>query len=565
MSEWLDLTNVCAREGLAQRPIAWRGDALIERNHFLADVSSWHAAFLAQPGSRVALYFNDSYAFAAALYGAWHAGKEVYLPGDAQPATLNQLLPQMDGVAGDLPGAMVPVRGTSGPVCLQPLSLRETRLVVFTSGSSGSPLAIPKHLAQLQAETNTLQTVFGTYMDAAGPATVYSTVSHQHIYGLLFCTLWPLAAGRPFVTERLVYPEQMAERLGERASVLVSSPAHLKRLPDTIDWQSARRGLRGVFSSGGPLPPESALTALQLMGHSPAEVYGSSETGGIAWRQRALHGDHWQPLSGIQWRIEDELLAVQSPHLADEAWWRTSDRVAAHPDGSFVLQGRSDRVVKIEEKRVSLTAVEMALTACDQVAEARTLVVDMPAGPRLAAAIVPTEAGWIELRERGKRAVNEALRTHVLQTVERIALPRRFRYVRSLPVNTQGKSTEMLLAALFKPLQPEARWLERGPQQAVVVLDIHPDLAVFDGHFPEIAVLPGVAQLDWAIEFAHSVFPLPARCLRVEALKFQRPVLPGGSLELRLNWQPEKSQLDFSFRSDAGIYSSGRIILGPGD
>ena len=40
-----------------------------------------------------------------------------------------------------------------------------------------------------------------------------------------------------------------------------------------------------------------------LLGVAPVEVYGSSETGGVAWRQRARHGDTWQPLPGIAQRF----------------------------------------------------------------------------------------------------------------------------------------------------------------------------------------------------------------------------------------------------------------------
>src|SRR5262249_8163800 len=119
---------------------------------------------------------------------------------------------------------------------------------------------------------------------------IWATVTHQHIYGLLFRVLWPLAAGRPFAAGRLVFNEEIAHRVAGPA-VLVASPAHLRRLPETVDWSPVRAGLRAVFSSGGPLPPEAADATLALLGVAPVEVYGSSETGGVAWRQRARHGD----------------------------------------------------------------------------------------------------------------------------------------------------------------------------------------------------------------------------------------------------------------------------------
>lgn len=564
MADWLSLAEVAARPGLAGRAVALRGGEPIRRAQFLADVQAWCAGFAALRGARVALYFDDSYDFAAALYGAWHAGKQVFLPGDAQPATLQRLLPEVDGCAGALPGALRPVAGAKP--ALAPLDPRTTGLCVYTSGSSGEPLAIHKRLDQLDAEIHHQQLVFGERVDTGGPARVYGTVSHQHIYGLLFCTLWPLAAGRPFVAERLVYPEEMAARLAEGGCILVSSPAHLRRLPEALDWQPARSRLRAVYSSGGPLPPEAAQASLELLGQSPIEVFGSSETGGIAWRQRAVQGERWTLLPGVEWRIDDgDLLAVRSAHLPGADWWVSADRVRALPaseGGGFAMLGRADRIAKIEEKRVSLTAVEAALAACSEVEEARVLVLGHEGSQRLAAAVVPSQSGWALLQRDGKRALNERLRAVLLQTVERVALPRSWRYLHALPVNAQGKSTESLLSALFRPMMPKVTWRSREAQDAQAELDIVPELLVFDGHFPDAAVLPGVAQLDWAVTLARECFALPPGFQRIEALKFRRQVAPGTRLLLELQWHEAERVLVFAYHSGGEMHASGRIVFG---
>lgn len=565
MVDWLPLSEVVSRAGLAARPVAWRGGLLIDRRRFIADVTAWQAAFARRPGWRMALYFNDGYDFACALFGAWHAGKEVCLPGDAQPATLQRLLPEVDACAGDLPGALRPLPGGSPAAGLAPLDLQRTRLVVYTSGSSGEPLAIPKGLVQLDAEMQTLQAVFGTRMDAEGPAAVYATVSHQHIYGLLFHILWPLAAGRPFVVERLVYPQEMAALLGRGRTLLVSSPSHLKRLPAGLDWPGVADGLQAVFSSGGPLAPDAAESALALLGHSPIEVFGSSETGGIAWRQRAVHGDHWTALPGIGWRVDAGLLSVRSPHLPDDGWHATADRVQALDGGGFVLLGRADRVVKIEEKRVSATAMEQVLCRGGELLEARVVALQAEAGARLAVVGVPGAAGRDLLRQ-GKRLLNERLRAALLDTVERVALPRRFRYVDALPVNAQGKVTEASLLALFRPLLPPAVWKAQSAVSALAELHITDDLLAFDGHFPEAPLLPGVVQLDWAITFGRRCFPMmPRRFLRVTQLKFQRPVVPGSLLQLTLQWDAARQALGFVYSSTDGKHASGSLHFGSDD
>jgi acyl-coenzyme A synthetase/AMP-(fatty) acid ligase/3-hydroxymyristoyl/3-hydroxydecanoyl-(acyl carrier protein) dehydratase len=571
MVEWLSLAEVASAPGLADRPVALRGGVCIGRTRFLADVAAWRASFAAHTGRRFALYFDDACAFTAALFGAWHAGKAVYLPGDAQPATVERLLTQVDGCAGLLPGALTmaeeqPDRaGTPQPVALD---AQGSSLVIYTSGSSGEPSAIAKTLAQLDAEVHTLQAAFGARVDGAGAATVLSTVSHQHIYGLLFAVLWPLAAGRPFVATRLQYPEEIAA-CGLSPCVLITSPAHLRRLSDTIDWRGARAAMQAVFAAGEPLPTEAATTTLTLLGQSPIEVYGTSETGGIAWRQQALHSGYWQAMPGVQWRIEEEegegLLAVRSPHLADDAWYTTPDRAEALSVDRFMLRGRADRIAKIEGKRVSLTAMERLLAACDEIKEARVLLLSRPEGAteRLAVAAVLTPAGRA-LLQAGRRVLNERLRTALLHGVERVALPRRWRYVQAWPINAQGKVTQAALEALFRPARPVAQWRSRDTQTACAALDIDAGLAVFDGHFPGDPILPGVAQIDWAVEFARECFTLPPHFLRLEALKFQRPLRPGMQVELALQWQPAAGVLAFRYTSSAGMHAGGRVVFEAG-
>jgi acyl-coenzyme A synthetase/AMP-(fatty) acid ligase len=560
MSDWLALTEVASRPGLAERGVAWRDGAALDRAAFLHQVGRWQAAFAAKPGTRWAIYIDDAFDFAAALYGAWHSGKTPYLPGDAQPATVERLARLVDGMAGDLPDAIGPSNAPAS-VPRQALDREQTRVVMFTSGSSGEPVALDKKLAQLDAEIHTQHEAFGAQWARHADLSVFATVSHQHIYGLLFFVLWPLAAGRRFVTRRLAYAEEMAARLGPAPSLLVSSPAHLTRLPEAIDWTIARRGLQAVLSAGGPLPAEAALQVERCLGVTPVEVFGSSEAGGIAWRQRSVHADRWQPLPGVEWRIEGDLLALRSPHLPDAQWCLTSDRVRADTDSSFVLLGRADRIVKIEEKRVSLSAIESRLAESPLLADQRALVLAAGKGQRVAAVVVPSDAGWALLGARGQRAFNETLRAWLAGTVERIALPRRWRVAQALPVNALGKATEAALKALFDDDMPAMRWLERGATEARAEFDVAPGDAAFDGHFPAAAILPGVIQLDWAIRCARDCFALAGPVCGLEILKFQRPVLPGTRLAVALQWKPDTGAMTFRSTSAAGVHASGRVLF----
>jgi 3-hydroxymyristoyl/3-hydroxydecanoyl-(acyl carrier protein) dehydratase len=85
---------------------------------------------------------------------------------------------------------------------------------------------------------------------------------------------------------------------------------------------------------------------------------------------------------------------------------------------------------------------------------------------------------------------------------------------------------------------------------------------VFDGHFPGAPILPGVAQLDWAITWGREVFPaMPRRFARVDALKFQQVIPPGTPIELALDWSAGRATLGFRYTSAAGAHASGKVVF----
>ena len=552
MSDWIPVNRI-AVEAIADRRV---GDEL-SHAAFVHRVRGWSSAFRREPGQDWAMYFEDALTFAAALFGAWHAGKRVVLCADNLPATLERLASHVDGFVGDMPGSCVsPQPDADGEAPLHELDPGHARLFVFTSGSTGEPVAIEKRLDQLASEVESLEAAFG---DGMHDAVIHGTVSHQHIYGLLFRVLWPLSSGRR-IAPRTFFHEDLLAALTRQPSVLVTSPAHLKRLPEQLDWSSLRGRLRAVFSSGGALSADAALDVRRQLGVAPTEIYGSSETGGIAWRQWNREQPAWHALPGVHWRIEDSRLEVKSPHLPDaQAWWRSEDRVATDGDG-FRLLGRADRIVKIEERRVSLDALERQIAQHECVHDVR---VGLLRGARdtLIGVVVPNEKGWSLLREQGRRALSHKLSQHLAHSHDAVTRPRRWRFAVNLPMNAQGKVTERALTALFRPERPEPHWRVREAERAELELDLVADLAVFDGHFPQTAILPGVAQLDWAIRFAREAFALPPRFLRMEALKFQRVARPGDRIRLHMQWQAERSQLVFQYTSAHGPHASGRVVF----
>ena len=504
---------------------------------------------------RVAVHLEDAAELAQALLGAWQAGVSVLLPADLQAQTrlrwdsqvdlwITQSEELQDLYADPLPAAQ--------------LDLDQCQLSLCTSGSSGEPKRIDKSLRQMANEVQALEQLWGADL---GDACIIASVAAQHIYGLLFRVLWPLCAGRSFVRKQLAFPEDMQRASREHAAFAwIASPALLKRMADNLDWP-ALSSVRRVFSSGGALPEEAARTLFERLGQWPTEILGSSETGGIAWRQ----GQHlWQPFADVQLsQSSDGALIIASSYLPKGHVEHTADAARIEADGRFELLGRLDRIVKLEEKRISLPMLEQALVSHDWVAEARLGVVhDKRAS--LGALLVLSASGLFALREQGRRALTHTLRQHLSQHCEAVALPRRWRLLRQLPLNSQGKLQQARIDALLlapRPKLPEVLSQSEDAGQWTLNLSIPPDLAFFSGHFPKTPVLPGVVQVDWAMVLGQQLLDLPPRFAGMEVLKFQQLVRPGDAIELTLRFDSERAKLHFAYRNATAPCSSGRIVL----
>jgi len=100
---------------------------------------------------------------------------------------------------------------------------------------------------------------------------------------------------------------------------------------------------------------------------------------------------------------------------------------------------------------------------------------------------------------------------------------------------------------------------ETAPGQVELLIHVHRDLSWFAGHFPGHPVLPGVVQLHWAGQYARLVWPQLGGSTTVENLKFQNLVLPGVTLQLSLELNPDVSRVYFKFCDQAIVCSQGRI------
>jgi len=298
-------------------------------------------------------------------------------------------------------------------------------------------------LAQLDAEVAVLERTFG-HLLPDGP--MIGTVPHHHIYGCLFRLLWPLAAGRPFLVGPAGDPSGLLRALaGPAPAALATSPAHLARLPHLLDLDALPRPPGVIFCSGGPLRAEDAALWRRRVPAGVVEVYGSTESGGIAWRiQGPDPADaHWTPFDDVAVEFQDGALVATS-FRAGPGPLRMEDAAEPVPDGRFRLLGRLDRTIKLEEKRISLPELERALEAHPWVAQAALTLLEGPrSGLGAAVALRPGAPA-------GRAILVRTLRAHLARRFEGPALPRRWRFPRELPYDGRGKLTAQALNGLFQ-------------------------------------------------------------------------------------------------------------------
>lgn len=412
---------------------------------------------------RWALYCHDSFNFVVGLLALFYSGKQPVLLSSDSPYYLNSLALHFDAVLSDDSAFYAPENKPA--ITFAPLSdsevLLKTRancdvikpaallddtqsLILFTSGSTGLPKPIKKTLYQLQQESQ----ILADYWSESFANTLFiASVAHHHLYGLTFKILLSLALRVPFVAEPLYYQEQLFA-YQHKALTLISSPTLLK----TLDRRLASLSCKLIFSAGGPLSYLEAKLTQHSLGVIPHEIYGSSETGIIATRQQQNDTPiAWQlfptiqltPLSHQQASLSSPLLLTNCEVLNDKIQFIQADR--------FHLLGRTDKIIKIAEQRISLTMIEYQLSQLPQLAQVVTFPFKENQRTFIVVVAVLTAEGKAQHHQLGKIKFIQCLRQRLRVTMPPIALPKRWRFVDTIPLNSQGKYSIVELSQLFKP------------------------------------------------------------------------------------------------------------------
>lgn len=418
----------------------------------------------------------------------------------------------------------------------------DTSVLLYTSGSTGSPERQAKSLRQLATGAQVLGARLARDVEGglAAIRRIVCSVPPQHMFGLEGSVMLSLVHAMPVLDRRPLLPADVHAAFADGApAAWITTPLHLRSL---VQSGEQLPNCSVVIASTMPLAQTLAQQTEQLVAAPVLEIYGSTETGVLAMR-RTAHDKLWQPVDGVQLESGDAETRASGTHFASPA--RLLDQIELEATGRFAMLGRQADLIKIAGRRASLAGLNLLLQELPGLEDG---VFYLPAGGA-------TER--LCLIHSGPPLDRAATDRWLRARLDPAFLPRTLIHVERLPRSDNGKLPRQALDRLFERWQASTR----GPVPASFQFAVpaqHPALA---GHFPGRPIVPGVLLLD------HVLTQLTARLgrpvARLKQVKFAAPLQPDETAHVEFS----VSGQDITFTATALrngtliLLSSGRMLM----
>ena len=310
--EFISLAELLRRGANPRAPVAFARDGERDWADFAARVGVARRPRSPRGASaRLLLFSEDSYAFAVGLFAVAHAGARALVAPNRQPQTLvgaGRAGRRRARRPGDRRGrARAACRGSirwasAGPQA-RPLRARSIRIGRW---SSSRPRARPARARRCRRRCATWisSSPCRRRCSARGSAARACSRPCRTSTCTASCSA---CSGRSRRGARSAPRRSCTPRSSSRACArrgefaLATTPVHLRRMRADAELRgAARRAAARSSRRAGRSTTTWRATSPARVGHAPLEIFGSSETGGVAWRAQTLAGPsaRWQPFPG---------------------------------------------------------------------------------------------------------------------------------------------------------------------------------------------------------------------------------------------------------------------------
>lgn len=305
-----------------------------------------------------------------------------------------------------------------------------------TSGSSGAPKTCAHSLGNLWQETGALAALF------PGTRRIVGLVPSHHIYGFLFTVLLPRALWldpAALLDLRGASPGAVARQL-EPGDLVIGFPDFWRAFAPVAGTLPS--GVVGI-SSTAPCPDEVARAVVEAGLGKLVQVYGSSETAGVGWRDSPDEDYRLFPY----WEASADA-ALLERRCADGSRqsFPLQDRLAWSAPGRFRPMGRVDHAVQVGGVNVFPGYVADVLRMHPKLADASVRPMRPDEGQRLKAFVVP-RAGVPPEGSREASALRAELAAWIAERLSTPERPAAYSFGPALPRQASGKLSDWIIDA----------------------------------------------------------------------------------------------------------------------